>query len=434
MAHLGNMSEMTPEPTEPTSEPTTPEDLQLAPPPAPAQPFPVPAATSAAVATSPSPHFARRLAAAVVAAIILATGGGIGAGYALAGYIRAHTGSTAAHVQTVQPIQQSTSGGNANLDINAITRKVSPAVVDVNTVIQTASGSARAAGTGLIITSSGDILTNNHVVEGSVSIRVTIQGRSSTYAATVVGVDPSDDLAVIHISGVSGLPTVTMADSSTLKVGDTVYALGNALGLGGAPRVTQGNVTALDQSITASDNGAQAEQLTGMIQSDAEISPGDSGGALVNSAGQVVGIITAGQAEGFRSDSTTVAFAIPSSRAVDIANRILAGDAGNGIYIGPVGYLGVSVQDLDANSAAQLGVNITSGALVRGVVSGSPAEHAGITTGSVITAVNSSVVDSATSLGTALHQYKPGDQVKITWVTGSSTHSANVTLASGPAI
>ena len=407
------MSEMTPEPSS--------QNLQLAPPPAPA------------VASPPaSPNFARRLTAAIVVAVILATGGGVGAGWALARLISSHY-TTQAHVQTVSPIPQSTSG-STNLDINGITRKVSPAVVDINTVIQTASGSAAAAGTGLIITSSGDVLTNNHVVEGSVSIKVTIQGKSGTYAATVLGVDPTDDIAVIHINGVSGLPTVTIADSSTVKVGDTIYALGNALGLGGAPRVTQGTVTALDQTITASDNGAQAEQLTGMIQSDAEISPGDSGGALVNSAGQVIGIVTAGEAQGFRSTSTTIAFAIPSSKAVDIANRILAGQAGNGVYIGPVGYLGVSVQTLDANSAAQLGLSVSSGAYVRGVVAGSPAEHAGITAGSVITRVNSVVVDSATALGDALHQYKPGDQVKITWIAGSATHTATVTLISGPAI
>jgi S1-C subfamily serine protease len=407
------MSEMTPE--------NTSQDLQLAPPPAPAVASP-----------HPSPNYAQRLTAAIVAAVILATGGGIGVGWEMARFISSHN-PTQAHVQTAQPIEQSTSSGT-NLDLNGITRRVSPAIVDINTVIQTASGSAAAAGTGLIITSSGDVITNNHVVEGSVSIRVSIQGKSGTYTATVIGVDPTDDVAMIHVNGVSGLPTVTIADSSTVKVGDTIYALGNALGLGGAPRVTQGIVTALDQTITASDNGAQAEQLTGMIQSDAEISPGDSGGALVNSAGQVIGIITAGQAQGFRSNSTTIAFAIPSSKAVDIANRILAGQAGNGIYIGPVGYLGVSVQTLDATSAAQLGLSVSSGAYVRAVVAGSPAEHAGITPGSVITRVNSALVDTANALGDALHQYKPGDQVKITWISGSTTHTANVTLTSGPAI
>ena len=408
------MSEMTPEPTS--------LELQPALPPAPVATYP----------QRPSPDFARRLTAAIVAAVILAAGGGVGAGWALARFIGIHYYSpTQAHLQTVQP---STSNGSTNLDINGITRKVSPAVVDINTVIETASGSAAAAGTGLIISSSGDVLTNNHVVEGSVRIKVTIQGKTGTYSATVIGVDPTDDIAVIHVNGVSGLPTVTIADSSTVTVGDTVYALGNALGLGGAPRVTQGTITALDQTITASDNGAQAEQLTGMIQTDAEISPGDSGGALVNSAGQVIGVITAGQAQGFRSTSTTIAFAIPSGKAVDIANRILAGQSGNGVYIGPVGYLGVSVETLDATNQAQLGASVSSGAYVRSVVAGSPAERAGITAGSVIIQVNSTAVDSATALGDALHQHKPGDQVNITWVAGTATHTANVRLISGPAI
>ena len=418
MPDLGNMTDVSPEPTEPES---TPESFQLAPPPAPAPEPPVQPAPAAPA--RPSPSFARTLTAAIVAAVILAAGGGIGVGWTLARYITNHVAAAQSQAQTAPKVQQGGSSGNTNLDVNGVTRKVSPAVVDINTTIQSASGTAAAAGTGLIITSSGDVLTNNHVVEGSVRIRVTIQGKG-TYSATVVGVDPADDLAVIHVSGVSGLPTVTLGNSSSVKVGDTVYAMGNALGLGGAPRVTKGTITALDQSITASDNGAQAEQLTGMLQSDAEISPGDSGGALVNSAGQVIGIITAGEAQGFRSTSTTVAFAIPSSKAVDIANRILAGQAGNGIFIGPVGYLGVAVQDAGDGTGVQ----------VRSVQAGSPAERAGITAGSVITRINSATIDSVDSLGNALHQFKPGDEVQVTWVTGSAKHTATVTLTSGPAI
>ena len=401
------MSEMAP------GNPENPEIL--APPP-----------SSPVIAPAPaSPSFARRLTAAIAVAVVIATGGGIGIGWNLARLITTHNATATQHISAVQQVPQgSSSNGGANLDINGISRKVSPAIVDINTTIQTANGTAAAAGTGLIITSTGDVLTNNHVVEGSVNVKVTIQGRSGTSAADVVGVDPTDDIAVIHIRNVSGLPTVTFANSSSVKIGGTVYALGNALGLGGAPRVTQGSVTALDQSITASDNGAQAEQLTGMIQSDAEISPGDSGGALVNSAGQVVGIITAGEAQGYRSTSTTVAFAIPSSKAIDIANRILAGDAGNGVYIGPVGFLGVSVRD----SGDGIGVDVIS------VQVGSPAEKAGITAGSVITAVNSTSIDSPDALGKALHQFKPGDQVKITWTAGNGTHTATVTLIAGPTI
>jgi S1-C subfamily serine protease len=278
------------------------------------------------------------------------------------------------------------------------------------------------------------VVTNNHVVEGSISIKVTIQGRSGSYPADVVGVDPGDDIAVIHIENVSNLPTVTWADSSKLNVGDSVYAIGNALGLGGTPRVTQGQVTALDQTITASENGSNAETLNGMIQSDAEISPGDSGGALANSAGQVVGIITAGQATSFRTTTSDVGFAIPANTAVDIANKILSNEGGNGIFIGPVGFLGVSVQTLDAQTAAQLGLDITSGVVVRGVQSGSPAEKAGITVGSVITEVDGATIDSTQALGNALHQHKPGDKVSVTWYANGSPHTATVTLISGPAV
>src|SRR5205823_12500984 len=140
------------------------------------------------------------------------------------------------------------------------------------------------------------------------------------YPATVVGVDPSDDLAVIHVENVSGLPTVKLANSSSLKIGDSVIAIGNALGLGGVPRVTEGFITALDQTITASENGSNSETLNGMIQSDAEISPGDSGAALVNAAYQVVRIITAGEATSFRTTTPSQACHIAHYHAVRTAH------------------------------------------------------------------------------------------------------------------
>jgi len=367
------------------------------------------------------------LAIAIIAAIVLATGGGIGVGWTLARLINSHSVAQGP-IQTVSPAQ----GGSANAASAAA--KVSPAVVDVNTTVQTASANEQAAGSGLILDSTGDVLTNNHVVDCSINIRVTIQGRSGTYPATVVGVDPSEDLAVIHVENVSGLPSVKLANSSSLKVGDSVIAIGNALGLGGTPRVTEGFITALDQTITASENGSNSETLNGMIQSDAEISPGDSGGALVNTAGQVVGIITAGEATSFRTTSSSVAYAITSNTAVRIANQILAGQAGGGVLIGPVGHLGVGVETLDPDTAAQLGLGVTSGALVRTVQAGSPAAGAGITPNSAITAINSTAIDSAQALGDALQQFKPGDQVKVTWVTQLTTRTATVTLVTGPAV
>jgi S1-C subfamily serine protease len=369
----------------------------------------------------------RGLAAAVIAAIVLATGGGVGIGWSIAHYINSRS-TPQASVQTVPPAQ-----GNGSANAASAASKVTPGVVDINTTLETASATEQAAGTGLILDSTGDILTNNHVVEGSISVRVTVQGRSGTYSATVLGVDPSADLAVIHINA-SGLPTVKLANSSSLKVGDSVLAIGNALGLGGTPRVTEGYITGLDETITASENGSNSETLNGMIRSDAEISPGDSGGALANTAGQVVGIITAGEATSFRTNTSSVAYAIPASAAAQVANQILAGEAGGGVLIGPVGHLGVGVETLDSDTAAQLGLSVTSGALVRTVQGGSPAERAGIAPNSVITAINSTTVDSAKALGDALQAFKPGDQVKVTWVTQGATHSANVTLVTGPTV
>jgi len=323
--------------------------------------------------------------------------------------------------------------GGGSVQASTIAAGVDPAVVDINTVFQSAGGSGTAAGTGIILTSTGEVLTNNHLVQGATSITVQIAGRTAAYTASVIGVDPTADVALIQVNGVSGLPTATFADSATLQAGETVVAIGNAGGAGGTPSVTEGTVVALDQSITASD-GTSSEQLTGVIQSDATIAPGDSGAPLVNSAGQVVGMITAGQSNS-RNGATQIGFAIPTDNALAVVNQIRAADASSQVILGQVGYLGVSVTDLTPAIAAQLGLNITSGALVVGVVSGSPADQAGMAQYVVITDVAGTPISSTTDLGNVLHTYKPGDQVQFTWTDQSSTsHTATITLTTGPAI
>ena len=368
-----------------------------------------------------------RIAAFIVLIAVVAAAAGAGIGWGLA---RAVNNRPVAQATTSPeaPIQQVTPGTSTSPSstTDAIAAKVSPAIVDINTVL----GNGAAAGTGMLISSTGEILTNNHVVNGSTSITVTVQGRSQKYSAHVVGVDISQDIAVIQIDGsVSGLPTVKFADSSSLQVGETVVALGNALGRGGAPNVTSGQITALDQTITASSGGSSSETLNGMIQSDAVIYEGDSGGALVNTSGQVVGMITAGQAQGFRSSASDVGFAIAANTAVGVVNRIRAHEQAADLTYGQVGFLGVSVQTLDAFSAQQLGLSVSSGALVTSVQPGSGAEAAGIARNSVITKVGGASVTSSDTLGTAIRSHRPGDGVSVTWVNQGGSHTATVTLA-----
>lgn len=208
-------------------------------------------------------------------------------------------------------------GGSGN------TSGVQAAIVDIDTSLLDGAASA---GTGIVLMSSGVVLTNNHVVDGGQAISVRLTATGATFSATPIGVDLTHDIAVLQLQGASGLPTAPIGDSSSVQVGDSVTALGNAQGRGGAPAVATGTVTALGQQITASDAAGQnAENLSGMIQTDAPIQPGDSGGPLVNGNGLVIGIDTAASAGGRGvARSAVQAFAIPIDTAINYAHQILA--------------------------------------------------------------------------------------------------------------
>jgi S1-C subfamily serine protease len=215
--------------------------------------------------------------------------------------------------------------------------------------------------------------------------------------------------------------------------GEAVAAIGNAGGVGGTPSFSSGTVVAVNQSITAS-GGSAPEHLTGMIESNATIAPGDSGGPLVNASGQVIGMTTAGQAS-YRSSASALGFAIPSNKALAIVNQVRSGQASSEVILGQVGYLGVRVTDLSSALARQLGLAASVGALVTGVVNGSPAAAAGLGRYAVITEVSGQTISSASTLGNVLHAYKPGDRVQITWTDPSgASHATSVTLTTGPAI
>ena len=314
----------------------------------------------------------------------------------------------------------SSPSGPANA--SAIAQSIDPAVVDIN---GTLSGGGQVAGTGMIIASSGIVLTNNHVIEGTTSLSLQVDGTGTTYSATVLGTDATDDIALLQMNGASHLAAVPIGDSSSVAIGDSVVAIGNALGAGGAPAVTTGSVTALNQTITAGDSGAATETLSGMIQMDAFIQPGDSGGPLVNANGKVVGIDAAAQSAGrFGDQGSNVGYAIPINSAMIIVHQIEAGHSSSTVQIGTRGVLGVEV-----STTAQSG----SGAAVSGVQPGSPAAGAGLAAGDVITSVNGQSIADSNVLTQAMTGKHPGDSVNVGWTDPSGAHhSASVQLEAGP--
>ena len=328
------------------------------------------------------------------------------------------------------------SSGNTILTTAQVAAQTNPGLVDVVSTLGLQQ--AASAGTGLVLTPSGEILTNNHVIKGATSIRVTDVGNGQTYPAKVVGYDQSKDIAVLQLVGASGLQTVALGDSSTVKVGDKVVALGNAGGKGGTPSMAVGKVAGLGAAINASDGGAgTVEHLTGLIRHSAPIQPGDSGGPLVSNTGKVIGIDTAGSSSaGFQfqggQSQATQDFAVPINEAVAIAHQIEAGQASATVHIGATGILGVGVTPAD--QAAANGVPTGAGAVIAQVVPGMPAARAGLAAGDVITSAGGHQISSPSALQAAMEGHHPGDSVRIGWTDQfGQTHFATLILANGPA-
>jgi S1-C subfamily serine protease len=295
-------------------------------------------------------------------------------------------------------------------------------VVDVVTNLAYQNGSA--AGTGMVLTSSGEVLTNNHVIRGASTIRVIDPSTGKRYSATVLGYSVANDVALLKVSGVARLHTVTIGNSANVKVGQHVTAVGNAGGAGGKPATASGEVTAVGRTITVSDDGI-SERLTGLIRTDAALEPGDSGGPLLNAAGRVVGMNTAA-AVGFQFQDARQGFAIAINRAMALVRQIEAHRPSAGVHIGSTPFLGVSV-DPDAAGAG------AGGAVVGTVVSGSPAERAGIAAGDTIVAVDGQTVDSYKTLSKLVLRHNAGDAMTVQWTDSTGTaQTASVKTAAGP--
>ena len=315
------------------------------------------------------------------------------------------------------PVATTSGSGSVSGSVEAVDR----AVVDVTSRL--ADGSGIAAGTGMIISSSGEVLTNNHVVRDGAHITAEVDGAGPDIPATVVGVDAVHDVALLQLQGVSGLPTVSFADSASLHVGDGVTTLGNALGQGGQPVSSSGDVTALGQTITVSDEIGGSETLNNLIEINAQILQGDSGGPLLNSSGKVVGMDTAAEVLGVGRDPSSIAgYAIPSNDALNVVKQIQHGGGGT-VQPGNVAVLGVEV----------VGNGTSHGVPVSGVQPQSPADQAGIAAGDVITSIDGKSVTSPSDLRTAIQAHKVGDQVRVGWTDAEgASHTATVRLAAGP--
>ncbi len=358
----------------------------------------------------------------LVAAII-----GAGVGYAVRGpgFGSSATTTSAVPGQTTAPASRGT------LNAAAIASKVDPGVVDVDGTL--GDQGEELAGTGMVIGSSGVVLTNNHVIDGTTSLRVTDVGNHSTYTAAVLGYDLTADIAVLQLHGASHLATVAIGSSSGVRTGDPVVAIGNAGGTGGAPNVASGEITALDQSITAVDGTSGAsEQLTRLIETNAPIKAGDSGGPLIDASGSVIGMNTAGSSGFMFGGGSTAGYAIPIDSIRLIADRIEQGTASATVHVGPTAFLGVEVATFPPPSAPS-GQEESVGAFVVGVNNGSPAQRAGMVSGDVIVSLGGHRVSTPTALSTGLQAERPGDTVQLGWQDSSGrSHSAQVTLSAGP--
>jgi len=328
------------------------------------------------------------------------------------------------------------SGNSGSLNVQALQNKVDPAVVDVTSQLK--YDEATAEGTGMVVSSDGLVLTNNHVIDQATSISATLVESGRTFTAKVVGYDSKDDVAVLRLVGASGLKTVNFGNSGSIKVGDGVLALGNAGGRGGLPSAAQGTIQGKGRTIQASDSGANTtETLHDMLQTDAPIQEGDSGGPLVNAGGEVIGMDTAANASasptepgggtggGTGGEGTpsagTVGFAIPINNASAIAQQIESGHATATVHIGLGGFMGVSVGNPSAKQpcsdvSGSGKAPVSSGAEVCRVFPGTPAASSGLTQGDVLTSVNGSPVTSADSLTSLMAGAHPGDRVAIGYV------------------
>jgi S1-C subfamily serine protease len=330
-----------------------------------------------------------------------------------------------------QPWQEPANGGGdaaATAVSSPATAEQSRGVVLIDTVLPYQN--ARGAGTGMVLTASGEVLTSYHVVKGASKINVTVAETGKTYQGTVVGSDQPDDVALLQLQGASGLTSIKI-DNDQASVGDKVTAVGNAEGTGSLA-AAKGTILSLKASITTAAEGPVAsETLTGMIETTADVVSGDSGGPLYDAEGETIGIDTAAS-----SGSEINGYATPIQRALSIVQQIRSGQESNTVQVGPAAFLGVGLGDVYASADSGYpgtGMQQSSGAMIESVVSGTAADTVGLQAGDEITQLDGRTVTSPDDVTAVLADHDPGDQVKIMWTDQyGSDHTATVSLGASP--
>lgn len=321
------------------------------------------------------------------------------------------------------PLDRFSDAPGPPLDPAAMVAQVGPSVVDIDADLSYQS--ATGAGTGIVIDPGGQVLTNNHVIEGATALRAHDIGNGQTYDVDVLGYDRSHDVALVQLRGAGGLPTAVLGNSSAVAVGDPVVAMGNAGGQGGAPSAVPGHVIGVNQTVSATDSlTGSTETLNGLIAADTMIRPGDSGGPMVNNDGQVVGMNTAASGSyQMAAAQGGHGFAIPVAAAMPIVNQIRSGASSGTVHVGPSAFLGLAVSDSHGGPGAQ----------VKRVIPGTPAAGLGIGENDLVISIDNAPVNSATALTNVMDLHHPGDTVQVGWQQiGGPVQTGSVTLAAGP--
>lgn len=369
----------------------------------------------------------RRAAAALIAAGVIAGGAAGALGGMLAAGDRPPAPVAAQSTATETP--RSPAPQTGTLDVPALLRNVLPTVVSIQTE---RAGGGGGAGTGILLSAGGEVLTNAHVIDQATKITATRYGTTDTLDAHLVGAMPADDLALVQIDRAHDLPAATLGESAAVAVGSPVIAVGNALGISpGTPTVTQGIVSASGRTLTTVVHG-RTVTLEGMLQTDAAINPGNSGGPLFDANGAVVGINTAVANGGGDTVAQGIGFAIPIDHAKELLAQLRAGGAPHQQQASP-SYLGVTTITLTPPIRDAYGLIPETGVLITGVAGGSPAQRAGLAPGDVIVAADGKPITSAEQLAAVVSASKPGHPLKLQLVRGSTTTSATALLAAPPA-